>query len=95
MATAELTQTSGFVALSRAFFSVAAEVAAGVERAMVGTGNVRTAQSNAWDAICADRARAQARADMDRTVAALLENGPRTKRRRKASLVSTGTGPAG
>jgi hypothetical protein len=95
MATAELTQTSGIVALSRAFFSVAAEVAAGVERAMIGTGNVRTAQSNAWDAICADRARAQARADMDRTVAALLENGTRTKRRRKASLVSTGTGAAG
>jgi hypothetical protein len=97
MAPAELAQTSGFVALSRAFFSVAAEVAAGVERAMVGTGNVRTAQSNAWDAICADRARAQARADMERTVAALLENGPRTTRRRKASasLVSTGAGAAG
>jgi hypothetical protein len=92
MATAELTQNSGFVALSRAVFSVAAELAAGVERAMVGTGNVRTAQSNAWDAICADRARAQARADMDRTVAALVQNGPRSKRRRKASLVSTGTG---
>jgi len=94
MAPAELTQTSGIVAISRAFFSVAAEVAAGVERAVVGTGNVRTAQSNAWDAICADRARAQARADMDRTVAALLKKGPRTKRRRKQSLVSTGAGTA-
>jgi hypothetical protein len=94
MATAELTQTIGFVAISRTFISVAAELAAGVERAMLGTGNVRTAQSNAWDAICADRARAQARADMDRTVAALLEKGPRTKRRSKPSLVSTGAGAA-
>ena len=87
MATAETAQTSGFVALSRAFVSVAAELAAGVERAMVGTEKVRTAQGNAWDALCEDRARAQARAEMDRTVAALLKSGPRTKSRRKPSLV--------
>jgi len=87
MATAEITQTSGFVAFSRTLVSVAAELAAGVERAMVGTDNVRTAQRNAWDALCEDRARAEARAEMDRTVAALLKSGPRTKPRRKASLV--------
>ncbi|HEY7271160.1 MAG TPA: hypothetical protein VH502_00405 [Actinoplanes sp.] len=74
MATAEL---SGIVELSRAVVSAAAELVAGVERAMAGDGNVRTARGNAWDALQADRARAQARADMDRVVASLLATGPR------------------
>jgi hypothetical protein len=87
MATAATAQTSGFVAFSRAVVSVAADLAAGVERAMVGNDNVRTAQRNAWDALCEDRARAQARAEMDRTVAALLRSEPRAKRRREPSLV--------
>ena len=88
MATAEAAQTSGFLAVSRAFVSVAAELAAGVERAMVGTDNVRTAQRIPGVALCEDRARADARAEMDRTVAALLKTGPRTKAaRRKPSLV--------
>ena len=86
MATAEIPQT-GIVALSRALVSAAAELAAGVERAVAGPDRVRTAQSNAWDAICADRARAQAKADMDQAVAALLKSGPRTKHSRKPSLV--------
>ncbi|AGZ40349.1 hypothetical protein AFR_10300 [Actinoplanes friuliensis DSM 7358] len=47
---------------------------------MVGDANVRTAQGNAWAAICADRARAQARADMDAMVAALAAR-PRTDQR--------------
>jgi hypothetical protein len=76
MATAEGAPGIGLVAISRAVVSAAAEIVAGVERAMVGEANVRTAQGNAWAAICADRARAQARADMDRLVAALNENGP-------------------
>jgi len=79
MAIAKIEQTSGFVAVSRAVVSAAADVAAGVERAVVGPDNVRTAQRNAWEAICADRAQAQARADMDRTVAALLRSGFRTE----------------
>jgi len=86
MATAETAQTSGFVAISRILVSVAADLAAGVERVMTGD-KVRTAQSNAWDALCEDRARAQARADMDRKVAALLKRGRRTRARRKPSLV--------
>jgi hypothetical protein len=86
MATAEIPQT-GIIAMSRALVSAAAELASGVERAVAGPGKIRTAQSNAWDAICADRARAQARADMDRTVAALLKDGPRTKPARAPSLV--------
>ena len=67
MTTAEV----GFVAVSRAVVAAAAELAAEVERRVVGDDNVRTAQGNAWAAICADRARAQARADMDAMVAAL------------------------
>jgi hypothetical protein len=90
----QVAQTGGFVAFSLTVVSAAAELAAGVERAMLGTGNVRTAQGNAWDAICADRARAQARADMDRTVAALVKNGPRVRSGRVAgagaALASTG-----
>ena len=69
MATAEL---PGIVAVSRAVVSAAAELVAGVERAMVGDGKVRTARGNAWDALQADRARARARADMDELVATLL-----------------------
>ena len=69
MATAEL---PGIAAVSRAVVSAAAELVAGVERAMVGDGKVRTARGNAWDALQADRARARARADMDELVATLL-----------------------
>ena len=68
MATAEL---PGIVAVSRAVVSVAAELVAGVERAMAGDGKVRTAQGNAWDALQADRARARDRAEMDALIAAL------------------------
>jgi hypothetical protein len=81
MATAEV----GFVAVSRAVVAAAAELATGIERRVLGDENVRTAQGNAWAAICADRARAQARADMDAMVAALAANanrGPRRDRQR-------------
>ena len=80
MATAEGNQPAGILAVSRAVVSVAAELVAGVERAVVGDGKVRTAQGNAWDAIQADRARAQARDDMNEVVAELLANGPRNER---------------
>jgi hypothetical protein len=72
MATAEV----GFVAVSRAVVAAAADLVAEVERRVVGDENVRTAQGNAWAAMCADRARAQARADMDAMVAALAAQQP-------------------
>jgi hypothetical protein len=95
MATADV----GFVAVSRAVVAAAADLVAEVERRVVGDENVRTAQGNAWAAICADRARAQARADMDAMVAALATNAagrgqravgssPRS-RASQAALVST------
>ena len=68
MATAEL---PGIVAVSRAVVSAAAELVAGVERAMAGDGKVRTARGNAWDALQADRARARERAEMDALIAAV------------------------
>jgi len=78
MATATDTQPAGIAAISRAVVAAAAELVENVERAMVGEAKVRTARGNAWDAIQADRARAQARDDMDALVRALLANGPRT-----------------
>jgi hypothetical protein len=80
MATAEV----GFAAVSRAVVAAAADLVAEVERRVVGDGNVRTAQGNAWAAICADRARAQARADMDVMVATL------TARRENAGPAGSG-----
>jgi hypothetical protein len=77
MATAEGTQSAGILAVSRAVVSAAAELVAGVERVVVGDDRIRTAQSNAWDAIQADRARAQARDEMNDLVAKLLANNPR------------------
>jgi hypothetical protein len=102
MAIPEGTPAAGIVAISRAVVSAAADLVAGVERAMVGDGKVRTAQRNAWDAIQADRARAQAREEMNRLVASLLANDPRAARAQRnvgssprsrasqAALVSTG-----
>jgi hypothetical protein len=71
----------GFVAVSRAVVAAAADLVAEVERRVVGDENVRTAQGNAWAAICADRARAQARADMEAMVAALAATERRPGRR--------------
>jgi hypothetical protein len=89
----------GFVAVSRAVVAAAADLVTEVERRMVGEENVRTAQRNAWAAICADRARAQARADMDAMVAALTATARRGDQRAvgssprssasQAALVST------
>ncbi|MFC7532756.1 hypothetical protein [Actinoplanes sp. GCM10030250] len=81
MATASHTQVSstqpiGFLTLSRTLVSLAADVATGVQRAVVGPASVRTARDNAWDAILADRARAKARADTSRAVAALIATTP-------------------
>ena len=87
MATAEV----GFVTVSRAVVAAAADLVGEVERRVVGDDNVRTAQGNAWAALCADRARAQARADMDVLVAALAarKNGRPARRRRQRAVGSS------
>lgn len=78
MATALDVQPSGVAAISRAVVAAAADFVVSVERAVVGESKVRTARSNAWEAIQADRARAQAREEMDQMVRTLLANSPRT-----------------
>jgi hypothetical protein len=62
----------GFAEMSRAMVAAAADLVTGVQRVVVGTDNVRTARDNAWDAMLADRARNQARADLTREVAQIL-----------------------
>jgi len=59
------------IAIPRAVVSLAAEVVHTMERAVVGDHRVRTAKGNAWEAICADRARAHQRDEIRRLVATL------------------------
>jgi hypothetical protein len=65
-------EPAGFAAVSRALVSAAAELVTGVQRAVVGPANVRTAQDNAWAAVLADRADREAQDELTREVAALL-----------------------
>ncbi|RIV38491.1 hypothetical protein [Micromonospora radicis] len=64
-------QTIGLTTISRTVASLAVGVVHTLERAMVGPDRMRTARGNAWEAICADRARADQRAALDRLVAEL------------------------
>jgi hypothetical protein len=69
--TAEPTSTIGLTTISRTVASLAVGVVHTLERAVVGEGRTRTARSNAWEAVCADRARADQRAELERLVAEL------------------------
>jgi hypothetical protein len=71
MTTAQRAPAIGLTTIPRAVLSVAAEVVHTVERVVIGDTRVRTARGNAYDAMCADRARAQARHETSRLVAAL------------------------
>ncbi|KKJ93898.1 hypothetical protein [Micromonospora sp. HK10] len=64
-------QTPGITTISRTVASLAVGVVHTLERAVVGDGRVRTARGNAWEAVCADRARAAQRRELDRLVAEL------------------------
>ncbi|MDP9817018.1 hypothetical protein J3R04_002988 [Spirilliplanes yamanashiensis] len=61
----------GFTTIPRALLSAAAGIAFSVERAVVGDARVRTARRNAWEAVCADRAAARRRAELDALLATL------------------------
>ncbi len=65
-------ESVGFAAVSRAVVAAAADLVTGVQRAVVGPENVRTARDNAWQAMLADRALCDARAELSREVAALV-----------------------
>lgn len=71
MATVETTAPAGFASVSRAVVAAAADLAAAVERKLVGDERVVTARGNAWAAIEADRRRSQARHEMSELVSAL------------------------
>ncbi|MFI7605180.1 hypothetical protein ACIBTV_08650 [Micromonospora sp. NPDC049366] len=71
MSTAGPTTTIGLTTISRTVASLAVGVVHTLERAVVGEGRMRTARGNAWEAVCADRARADRRAELDRVVAQL------------------------
>jgi hypothetical protein len=71
MSTVQPYPSIGLTTISRTMASLAVEVVHALERAMVGEGRMRTARGNAWEAVCADRARADRRAELDRLVAEL------------------------
>lgn len=71
MSTAEPNAGIGLTTISRTVVSLAVEVVHTLERVVAGEGRVRTARGNAWEAVCADRARADQRAELDRLVAEL------------------------
>lgn len=74
------TPESGFVAIPRTVLSVAVGVIDTVERAVVGDSKVRTARSNAWEAVCADRARADRIAEVRRQLSQRsVGSSPRSK----------------
>jgi hypothetical protein len=89
MTTATNVQPSGVVAVSRAVVAAAADLVVSLERAMVSESRIRTARSNAWDAIQADRARAQAREEMDQLVRSLLASRPEATAPRRRTLTAT------
>jgi hypothetical protein len=68
--------TIGLITIPRAVLSVAAGVVFSVGRAMAGDAGVRTARSNAFEAMCADRARALANDETRRLVAMLAATAP-------------------
>jgi hypothetical protein len=77
---------AGLAAVSRVVVATAADVISNVQRAVVGEENFRTARDNAWDALLADRARNQARADLTREVAALVaRRAPRVRKLQASS----------
>ncbi|MEH1057692.1 hypothetical protein V6U89_21105 [Micromonospora sp. CPCC 206171] len=73
----------GLTTISRTVASLAVGVVHTLERAVVGEGRMRTARGNAWEAVCADRARADQRAELDRLVAELAAARAAARERRE------------
>ncbi|MEU6075200.1 hypothetical protein [Micromonospora sp. NPDC047074] len=71
MGTVQPNETIGLTTISRTVASLAVGVVHTLERAVIGEARMRTARGNAWEAVCADRARADQRAEIDRLVAEL------------------------
>ncbi len=91
MSNSDSAPTLTLTGIPRAVLSVATEVMFSVGRAVVGADRVRTARSNAWEAVCADQARARHREQTRRLVADLATASAVTATR--ATLAATtGTG---
>jgi hypothetical protein len=86
MTTTSQANARDITAIPRAVISAAVGVVHSVER-VVGTGPVRTAQDNAWEAVCADRARARQRAEVRQLVARLSQSDVGSSPRSRASQV--------
>jgi hypothetical protein len=71
-------QQGGIADLPRAVLSAAFGVIDTAQRVVVGE-RMRTARGNAWEAICADRARADQRDEVRRHVAMIVTMPPRRK----------------
>jgi hypothetical protein len=71
MSNAPSPHATGLADLPRAVLSAAAGMIDTVERAVVAPARIRTARSNAWEAVLADRARARHRDEVRRRVAHL------------------------
>ncbi|MGC4895942.1 hypothetical protein [Micromonospora sp. DT31] len=71
MSTSSPNQAIGLTTISRTVASLAVGVVHTLERTVAGDGRMRTAQGNAWEAVCADRARAAQRRELERLVAEL------------------------
>ncbi|MFD2763155.1 hypothetical protein [Micromonospora eburnea] len=74
----------GLTTISRTVASLAVGVVHTVERAVIGDSRMRTARGNAWEAVCADRARAAQRRELDRLVAELGAARAAARKRRDA-----------
>ena len=82
---------AGLAAVSRVVVATAADLISNVQRVVVGDENFRTARDNAWDAMLADRARNQARADLTREVAAMVaRRAPRGRKLTKTPQIVRG-----
>jgi hypothetical protein len=85
------TQPAGIAAVSRVVVAAAADLVINVQRAMVGPAKVRTARDNAFEAMLADRARHQARAELTREVAAMVAaRAPRSRKLSKTPHIVRG-----
>lgn len=72
----------GLTTISRTVVSLALEAVHTVERVVSGDAGKRTARGNAWEAVCADRARAERQAELRRLAATL------TARRARSDVTS-------
>ncbi|MEU4678133.1 hypothetical protein [Micromonospora sp. NPDC023737] len=88
MSTAGPNPNIGLTTISRTVASLAVGVVHTLERAVVGEARTRTARGNAWEAVCADRARADRRAELNRLVAELAATGAAARQQRDRQPIS-------